>query len=104
MQSNPYMDLQGVSKKGPKGPLRKSFDDCMMFYLLTVFPNNAAGQERYYLTNVLKKPQCISVHQRASVCALCGATQLLHLAAAMLVLKPKCQAQHNSGKCSIHQG
>ncbi len=29
----------------------------------TVFPNNAAEQERYYLTNMLKKPQHISVHQ-----------------------------------------
>ncbi len=35
----------------------------MMFHLFTVFPNNAAELERYYLTNVLKKPQCISVHQ-----------------------------------------
>jgi hypothetical protein len=35
----------------------------MMLHLLTVFPNNAAEQERYYLTNVLKKPQSISVRQ-----------------------------------------
>jgi hypothetical protein len=35
----------------------------MMFHLLTVFPNNGAEQERYYITNVLKKPQHISVHQ-----------------------------------------
>jgi hypothetical protein len=35
----------------------------MMFHLLPIFPNNAAEQERYYLTNVLKIPQCISVHQ-----------------------------------------
>jgi hypothetical protein len=63
MQSNPYVDLQGVSNKGPRGLLRKSFDDCMMFHLLTVFPNNGAEQERYYLMNVLKKPQRISVHQ-----------------------------------------
>jgi hypothetical protein len=34
-----------------------------MFHLLTVFPNNAAEQERYYITNVLKKPQCISICQ-----------------------------------------
>ncbi len=56
MQSNPYMDLQGASKKRPRGLLRKSFDDCMMFHLLTVSPNNAAEQESYYLINVLKKP------------------------------------------------
>jgi hypothetical protein len=28
-----------------------------------VFPNNAAEQERYYITNVLKKPQGISICQ-----------------------------------------
>ena len=47
MQSNPYTDLQVVSKKGPRGFLRKSFDDCLMFHLLTVFPSNVAEQERY---------------------------------------------------------
>jgi hypothetical protein len=35
----------------------------MLFHLLTMFPNNAAEQERYYITNVLKKPQHISVCQ-----------------------------------------
>ncbi len=34
-----------------------------MFHFLTMFPNNAAEQERYYLMNVLKKPQCIRVCQ-----------------------------------------
>jgi hypothetical protein len=34
-----------------------------MFHLLTVFPNNSAEQERYYITNVLKKPQCVSICQ-----------------------------------------
>jgi hypothetical protein len=34
-----------------------------MSHLLTVFPNNAAEQERYYITNVLKKPQCVSIRQ-----------------------------------------
>jgi hypothetical protein len=40
--SDPYTDLQGCSKKGPRGFLRKSFDDCMMFHLLTEIPNNVA--------------------------------------------------------------
>jgi hypothetical protein len=34
-----------------------------MFHLLTVFPNNAAEQEQYYITKVLKKPQHISIRQ-----------------------------------------
>jgi hypothetical protein len=62
-QSNPYTDLQGIFRKGSRGLLRKSFDDCVMFHLLTMFPNNAAEQEMYYITNVLKKPKRISVCQ-----------------------------------------
>jgi hypothetical protein len=61
--ADPYTDLQGLTKKGPRGLSHKSFEDCMMFHLLTVFPNSAAEQERYYITNVLKKPQHISIHQ-----------------------------------------
>jgi hypothetical protein len=34
-----------------------------MFHFLTMVPNKTAEQERYYLTNLLKKPQCVSVHQ-----------------------------------------
>ena len=35
----------------------------MMFYLLTAFPINAAEQEKYYISNVLKKPQRVNVRQ-----------------------------------------
>ncbi len=34
-----------------------------MFHLLTVFINNAAEQEKYYLSSVLKKPQRVGIHQ-----------------------------------------
>jgi hypothetical protein len=34
-----------------------------MFHLLTAFPINAAEQEKYYVSNVLKKPQRINVRQ-----------------------------------------
>jgi len=62
-EADPYKDLHGLERKGPRGMSRKSFDDCVMFHLLTVFPNNAAEQERYYVTNVLKKPQRVSIRQ-----------------------------------------
>jgi hypothetical protein len=39
------------------------FDYSMMFHLLTMFPINAAEQEKYYITNVLKKPQRVNVRQ-----------------------------------------
>ncbi len=62
-EGNPYVNLQGVSLEGPRGVARKSFNDYVMFHLLTVFPINAAEQEKYYISNVLKKPQHINVRQ-----------------------------------------
>ncbi len=63
MESDPYVNLQGDSLKGPRGMSRKLFNDCVMFHLFTVFPINAAEQEKYYISNVLKKPQRINVRQ-----------------------------------------
>jgi hypothetical protein len=34
-----------------------------MFHLLTAFPINAAEQENYHITNILKKPQRTNIHQ-----------------------------------------
>jgi hypothetical protein len=62
-EADPFKDLKGVSGKGPRGLLRESLDDCVMFHLLTVLPNNAAEQEKYYLSNVLKKPQRFGICQ-----------------------------------------
>jgi hypothetical protein len=63
MEADPFKDLQGVSRKGQRGFLRESFEVCIMFHLLTMFPNKAAEQEKYYLSNVLKKPQRVGVCQ-----------------------------------------
>jgi hypothetical protein len=62
-EADPFKDLKGMSRKGPRGLSRESFDVCIMFHLLTVFPNNAAEQEKYYLSNVLKKPQQVGICQ-----------------------------------------
>jgi hypothetical protein len=62
-ESNPFVNLQGVSLEGPRGMAHKSFNNCIMFQLLTAFPINAAEQEKYYITNVLKKPQHVNVCQ-----------------------------------------
>jgi hypothetical protein len=62
-ESGPFVNLQGVSLEGPRGMFRVSFNNCIMFHLLTVFPINAAEQEKYYVTNVLKNPQHINIHQ-----------------------------------------
>ncbi len=42
LEADPFKDLQGVSRKGPRGLSQELFDDCGMFHLLTVFPNNTA--------------------------------------------------------------
>ncbi len=39
----------------------ESFQDCITFHLLDIFPSNAAKQERFYISNVLKKPQRVPV-------------------------------------------
>ncbi len=62
-ESDPYVNLQDDSLEGPRGMSRKSFNNCVMFHLLTAFPINAAEQEKYYISNVLKKPQHINVCQ-----------------------------------------
>ncbi len=41
----------------------KLFNNCIIFHLLTAFPIKAAEQEKYYISNVLKKPQRINVRQ-----------------------------------------
>jgi hypothetical protein len=45
MESNPFVNLQGVSLEGPRGMSCKLFNDCIMFHLLTAFPINAAEQK-----------------------------------------------------------
>ncbi len=62
-ESDPYVNLQGDTMPGPRGMLHQSFHNCVMIHLLTAFPINAAEQEKYYITNVLKKPQRVNVHQ-----------------------------------------
>jgi hypothetical protein len=62
-EGSPYVNLQGVSLEGPRGMSCESFNDCVMFHLLTAFPINAAEQEKYYISNVLKKPQRVDVRQ-----------------------------------------
>ncbi len=56
MESDPYVNLQGDSLEGPRRMFHKSFNNCVMFHLLTAFPINTAEQEKYYISNVFRKP------------------------------------------------
>jgi hypothetical protein len=62
-ESNLYVNLQGDTLEGPRGMSGNLFHKCAMFHLLTAFSINAAEQKKYYMTNVLKKPQRVNVHQ-----------------------------------------
>jgi hypothetical protein len=62
-ESNPFVNLQGVSLEGPRGMSCKSFNNCIMFHLLTEFPINAAEQEKYYISNVLNSLTAIRFRQ-----------------------------------------
>ncbi len=62
-ESNQFVNLQGVSLESPRGMSCELFNDCIMFHLLTGFPIHTAEQEKYYVTNVLKKPQRVNVRQ-----------------------------------------
>ncbi len=55
-EADPFRDLKGMSRKGPRGLSRESFDDCIMFHLLTVFPNNAAEQESITFPTCSRSP------------------------------------------------
>jgi hypothetical protein len=46
MESNPFVNLQGVTHECPRGISREWFKDCVMLYLFTMFPINAAKQEK----------------------------------------------------------
>jgi hypothetical protein len=63
MEGNLFVNLQGVSLEGPRGMSCELINGCIMFHLLTVFPINAAEQEKYYILNVLKKPQRVNIRQ-----------------------------------------
>jgi hypothetical protein len=63
MESNLFVNLQGVSLEGPRGMSCKLLNNSIMFHLLTAFPINAAEQKKYYIMNVLKMPQSVNVCQ-----------------------------------------
>ncbi len=62
-EGDPYVDLQCVSQSGPREMSRMLFNNCVLFHLLTVFLINAAEHKKYYIANVLKKPQRVNVCQ-----------------------------------------
>jgi hypothetical protein len=56
-----WTDLQGNEHEKEHGKSMESFQDCITFHLLNIFPSDAAKQQRFYISNVLKKPQQVPV-------------------------------------------
>jgi hypothetical protein len=95
-ESDPFVNLQGVSLEGPRGTSRQLFNDCIMFHLLTAFPINAAEQEKYYITNELKKPQCVNIHQFVR----CVEQPNAYIARMLCFY----YSQHQARECPVHGG
>jgi hypothetical protein len=52
-----FKDLQGMSRKGPRGLLHKSFNDCIMFHLLTMFLNTRLSKTSTTFPTCSKSPR-----------------------------------------------
>ncbi len=56
----------GVNRKAREGPRMrtwKSLTDCIELHKLTVLPADAAEKQRFYVQQVVRKPQCIRIRQ-----------------------------------------
>ncbi len=63
---NPWIGVNGKPNKGICVKSWISFMDCIELHKLTVFPADAAENQRYYMQQMIKKPQRVTVHQFVS--------------------------------------
>jgi hypothetical protein len=59
---SPWTDLKGRKQHTVRTKTYKSFLDCTKHHLLTLFREDAAEQQKFYISNLLKKPQRVTVH------------------------------------------
>jgi hypothetical protein len=65
IDSSPSKDLRGIVHNSPRSKMWDSFQECITFHMLTVFRNDAAEAQRYYISNCLKKPNRVPIRQFA---------------------------------------
>ncbi len=58
----PWTDLKGREQRVSHTKTYKSFLDCTKHHLLSVFQEDAAEQQKFYISNILKTPQRVTVH------------------------------------------
>jgi hypothetical protein len=63
---NPWIGVNGKSNKGIHMKSWILFMDCIKLHKLTVFPADAAEKQRYYMQQMIKNPQQVTVHQSVS--------------------------------------
>ena len=57
----PWTDLNGKSHTTAREKDMTAFEDCVTFHLLTVFSEDSAEQQRYYINMSLKKPGKVTI-------------------------------------------
>ena len=57
----PWTDLQGNVQNFSREHYVQSFKDCVTFHLLSVFSNDAAEHQKYYISHYIKKPWKIPI-------------------------------------------
>ena len=62
----PWTDLYGTVHVTAREPSKTAFEDCVTFHLLSVFPNDAAERQKYYINHQLKKPRRIPIRNFAN--------------------------------------
>ena len=61
IDKSPWTDLKGKKRIKVLGKSEKAFRLCVTRHLLTVFEEDAAERQKYYISNIIKKPQRVTV-------------------------------------------
>ena len=56
IRAAPWTDLQGQVHAHSHGHAVTAFEDCVCFHLLSIFSNEAAERQKYYISHLIKKP------------------------------------------------
>ncbi len=59
----PWEDVKGVTHMETPTRTWNLFNKCITFHLLQVFRHDTGEALKYYITNTLKKPNRVSIHQ-----------------------------------------
>ena len=57
----PWTNLKGKTQNTIQERTKSSFHDCTKFHLMTIFSEDAAEQQKFYISNCLKKPMRVTV-------------------------------------------